>query len=214
MSPDLQELEAKLHALRPAAFDAAFAARLADISRGTPANPTPAEAEFEASLRRFKPAPLPAELTASILRQTAATQPNIVAFPTAAPAKPQRWSRYMLPIAAAVALLGAAAALLVPTQPGTRNIATTPATPEAPVRHTPAAVTPNQARSSDFVPAGFSTDLSHASDEGVLWQAPNQARRVVKVIYRDRVTLIDRNGRKVEVDQPRVEYILVPEKLD
>ena len=48
----------------------------------------------------------------------------------------------------------------------------------------------------------------------MLWQAPNQPRRVVKVIYRDRVTLIDPRRPKVEVDQPRVEYILVPEKLD
>jgi len=214
MSPDLQELEAKLHALRPAALDAVLSARLADSARGTLATLNPAETEFEASLRRFKPAPLSAEFTASILRQTSAPQPNVVAFPAAAPAAPQRWSRFMLPIAAAVALLGAAAALLVPTQPGPGNFATTKPMTDAPVRQGPVTAVPNPPRSSDFVPASISTDLSHASDEGVLWQAPNQPRRVVKVTYRDRVTLIDRDGRKVEVDQPRVEYILVPEKLD
>lgn len=211
MSPDLQELEAKLHALRPAALDATLTARLADAARGTSTTPTAAETAFADSLRAIRPAQLPPALSAAIRARTSAPGPAAIPFP--APAKSTPWSRYMLPVAAAVALLGAAAALLVPTRPDQRDLANHPTgtTGRPTATHLPA---PLPLRSSDFVPAGFNTDLSQASDEGVVWQTPNEARRVVKVIYRDRVTLVDPNGRKVEVEQPRVEYILLPEKID
>ena len=114
----------------------------------------------------------------------------------------------MLAAAAAVAMLGAAAALFAPRADTPQvAIATRPTTVPSPV---PQAATP----ASNFVPATFNTGLSQASDEGVVWQDATQPRRVVKVVYWDRVTLVDPDGRKVEVEQPRVEYILVPEKID
>ncbi|MCF7676042.1 MAG: hypothetical protein K9M97_11905 [Akkermansiaceae bacterium] len=210
MSHDLQELEAKLHALRPAALDPELSARLADTARRTGTTLTPVETQFAASLRRINPAPLPADLAATILRKTTGRETTVVPFPAAKPAATRHRGRYMLPIAAAVALLGAATALLIPTQPNDSAVATNGKTTARPGPPPP----PVPRSASNFVPAGFSTDLSQASDEGVLWQSPGQPRRVVKVVYRDRVTLIDQHGRKYEVEQPRVEYILLPEKLD
>lgn len=210
MSHDLQELEAKLHALRPAALDPGLSARLVDPARRTGTTLTPAETQFAASLHRIHPAPLPAGLTTAILRETTGRKNAVVPFPAAKPATTRHWGRFMLPIAAAVALLGAATALLVPTRPDPSAVATNSKTTTPPGPTTP----PVPRSASNFVPAGFSTGLSQASDEGVLWQSPGQPRRVVKVVYRDRVTLIDQYGRKYEVEQPRVEYILIPEKLD
>jgi hypothetical protein len=37
---------------------------------------------------------------------------------------------------------------------------------------------------------------------------------VVRVVYKDHVTLRDASGRTMEVEQPRVEYMLVPDKTD
>ncbi len=208
MSQDLHELETKLHALRPAAPGNELAARLADISR----QPAAADPALEAALRAMRPTRLSADLTASILQRTTGSQPAVIPFPAAAKSPARAWNRYMLPVAAAVALLGAAAALLVPTsgnRPGNTVAGNpTPADPPA-IR-----LAPHNNGNSAFVPAGFGTDLTQAKDEGVVWQGPNQARRVVKVIYRDRGFYITPDGRKVEVEVPRVEYILVPEKLD
>ena len=65
-----------------------------------------------------------------------------------------------------------------------------------------------------LVPAGFNRGLSEASDEGVVWQANDQPHRVVKVVYIDKVTMKDGNGRTYQMERPRVEYILVPAKID
>jgi hypothetical protein len=72
----------------------------------------------------------------------------------------------------------------------------------------------NTPESPQLVPAGFERNLSEARDEGVLWADPQQAHRVLKVVYKDRVKMKDPGGRIYEVEQPRVEYILVPEKID
>lgn len=204
MSQDLHELETKLHALRPAAPGNELAARLADISRPAPA----ADPALEAALRALRPAALGTDLTESVLRRTTGSQPAVIPFH-----KPARsWNRYMLPVAAAVALLGAAAALLVPTSAnrGGNTVANNPAPAHPPTTN----AIPHENGNPALVPASFGTDLAQAKDEGVLWQGPNQARRVVKVTYRDRGTYVTPDGRKVEVEIPRVEYILVPEKLD
>ena len=38
--------------------------------------------------------------------------------------------------------------------------------------------------------------------------------RLLKVVYMDRVTLKDADGRTYQVEQPRIEYILVPATAD
>ena len=45
-------------------------------------------------------------------------------------------------------------------------------------------------------------------------QSNQQPQRVLKVVYMDRVTLKDSAGRTYQVEQPRVEYILVPATAD
>lgn len=214
MSHEFQQLESDLRALRPAALDPSLAARLAGLASLTATAPDAATTALETALARLHPLPLPADLSAAILAATSAAETTVLPFPNAPPIVHGAWGRYMLPIAAAVALLGAAAALLVPTtRPADSTLADR--RPAAPA--TPAEVQPGLAGNpgpSNFAAAGFRTDLSQTSDEGVVWNSPNQPHRVVKVIYRDRVTFVDQNGRKYEVERPRVEYILVPEKLD
>lgn len=214
MSPDLQELEAKLSALRPAALDSELVARLADSVTGDLTTLTPATAELETALRRLRPAPLPAALTAALTATAAPAAPAIIPFPAAAQpaARVSHWNRQMLAAAAAVAILGASAALFLPHagSPQSPVAANPPAAPH--IEPSPASAV--AAPASNMVPAAYHTGLSQASDEGVIWQDPTQPRRVVKVVYWDRVTLTDADGRKVEVEKPRVEYILVPEKVD
>ena len=221
MSPDLQELEANLRGLHPAALDRNLLARLEDSANSTLTKLSPAEAQFENSLRHIQPAKLPPALLAALeatLTSTAPVAANpVIAFPqSATPAASRIRHRHWptLAAAAAVALLGAAAALYIPGK-GQRQTAATPVSPPpqaAPFATTPTA--PANPSSDNFVLASRNTGLSHAKDQGVLWQAKSQPRRVVKVVYWDRVTLVNPEGKKIECEQPRIEYILVPEKID
>jgi len=218
MSDDFQELEAALEGLRPAALDRMLLARLEDSTQDALTTLTPAEAHFEASLRQLRPATLSpalmAALEATLTRSAATAATNIVAFPQSSPtsAAHRRPShRPMLAAAAAVALLGAAAALFLPGKGAPRS-ASTPVAHPPPAQ--PFATAPASPNNQNFVPAAFNTGLSQAKDEGVLWQSKSQPQRVVKVVYWDRVTLVNPEGKQIEYEVPRVEYILVPEKID
>jgi hypothetical protein len=103
-----------------------------------------------------------------------------------------------------VAIIGAATALMVPTG----------RTPENHNHQVAAAPSATTTSSRNFVPASFNTNLSEVHDEGVIWKSNNQPHSVVRMVYKDQVTLKDANGRTVQVEQPRVEYMLVPAKTD
>lgn len=220
MTPDLQALEAHLKGLRPAALDRTLLARLEDTAKGTLTTLTPAEAQLENSLRQVPPATLApslmARLEASLTETPAAT--TIVPFPKAGPdaGTRQHGRSPMFAAAAAVALLGTAAALLYPGKDPSRTAANPISHPSqaAPLVSVPLVSAPASPAAQSFIPAAFNTDISQARDEGVLWQAESQPRRVVKVVFWDRYTLVNPEGEKIEFEKPRVEYILVPEKID
>jgi hypothetical protein len=63
-------------------------------------------------------------------------------------------------------------------------------------------------------PAGFQRNLSETRDEGVVWRGKNQPHRVLRLTYMDKVTVMDADGNPVIKEQPRVEYVIIPEKID
>lgn len=221
MSPDLSSLESDLRQLRPAALEASLLARLAacgDNSRAElptaelPPAELPAELQrCEHQLRRHRAAPLPPALLASLAALNpdlaGATTPDIVRFPVPQ-ATAHRHHRAWWSAAAVVALSGALAALLVPARHDSRVLAAT--VPQARAAAAPRVTPP----AGQLTPASFNRGLSEARDEGVIWQSHDQPHRVLKVVYMDRVTLKNPAGQTYQVDQPRVEYILVPAKTD
>lgn len=208
MSSDPSSLESDLRRLRAAALDESLLARLDACAADHWTELSPAETTFERHLQGIAPAALPASLMAS-LESTLGKVPfpgekNIVRFPkhgSTTPAPNRNWWR----AAAAVALIGAATALLIPQQvtPGA------PPTAKHEVHKTIPAGSP-----PELIPAGFKRGLSEARDEGVIWQSNDRPHRVLKVIYQEEATLKDGSGRTYQVRQPRVEYILVPAKND
>ena len=208
MSSDPSSLESDLRRLRAAALDESLLARLDACAADQWTELTPAETAFERHLQGIAPAALPASLMAS-LESTLGAAPfpgekNIVRFPkqeTATPARNRNWWG----AAAAVALIGAATAFLIPQQ----------ATPGAPpIAKRESHETKPAGSAPELIPAGFKRGLSEARDEGVIWQSNDRPHRVLKVVYQEEVTLKDGNGRTYQVQQPRVEYILVPAKND
>ena len=104
-----------------------------------------------------------------------------------------------------MALTGVVTALLVPAKPANGNLAH--AAPKN-------AISLSAQPAEKLIPAGFNRGLSETSDEGVIWQSNNQPHRVLKVVYKDRMTLKNTSGLTYQVEQPRIEYILVPAKTD
>jgi hypothetical protein len=207
-SIDDLELEARLSRLLPSGPDAALFHRLAAAADGTLASLTPAEQTDEDAMRRFQPVAvngaLMARLEAVVAHTPFPVDEKIVLFPKAPLAVARRRKLPGIAVAAAVALLGAAAALLTPgTHPADGGGAPTTAGTPAPA---PDSVT--------FVPTRFDRGFSHASDQGVLWQGVAQPHRVMRVEYLDKATFVNGRGETVEIEQPQVEFILVPEKID
>ncbi len=209
MTPDHSSLEAELRALRAVALDEAFITRLEASAEGTWVELSNQERSFENFLRGTSPAKLEpsflADLEAIVRNVPFITDEKIVPFPNAA-ATPTRRSRPMWGAAAAVALIGAATALMMPAgkspESTPRRLAATASAPIKSPAH------------GNFVPAGFNRGLSEVRDEGVVWKSNSQPHSVVRVVYKDLVTLKDASGRTVQVEQPRVEYMLVPAKTD
>lgn len=206
MNDELQDLESSLSALRPLRTDDALLDRLESAADGTLTELTVSELRFEAMLSGHRPAALPADFFASLEKVVASTPfpvgEKIVMFTkgNVAPKNIRRFRPYAA--AAAVALMGAVTALMIPTG----SI--------APKNGGPIVSNPGPSKlPGGFVPASYGNNLQTASDEGVIWK-DNRPHRMVRVVYNERASFIDGNGKRVEVEQPRVEYILVPEKID
>jgi hypothetical protein len=67
---------------------------------------------------------------------------------------------------------------------------------------------------SQIAPAGFHAGPSETRDEGVIWRGKNQPHRVLRLTYMDQVLSKDASGNPVSEQRPRVEYLIIPEKID
>lgn len=209
MTHDPLLLEASLHDLAAPPLDEAFLNRLEAAADETLVQLSREEIAFEALLREIKPA----ELTADFIAQLAkvvhevpfAVDEKIVLFPRTNRSPAARGSRPMWAAAAAVALIGGLTALLIPSRTPSGNI----------VSQTPtAAPLVTNSAPGNFVPASFNRGISEIHDEGIVWKANKQPHNVVRMVYKDLITLKDSSGRIFQVEKPRVEYILVPANTD
>lgn len=213
MNPEHPNLETELRGLRARALDEDLLQRLEACAEGTYARPTPEELRFEAELRVTRPAPLEpaflADLEKIFHEVPFPVDEKIVLFPKGAPAaarSPKR-QRPMWAAAAAVALIGAASALMMPAnKPAAGRLASN--LPAAPA---PVAVA---SAPSNIAPASFNRGVSEVNDEGVVWKDDNQPHNVVRVVFQDKITMKDKNGRTYQVERPRVQYMLVPAHTD
>ena len=217
MSSEFSSLESELADLRPRRLDPALLDRLEACTQGTWHLTSQVERHHESRLAAESPSPVPTRLMARLESVVANTpfpaERKIVLFPrrdttTIPRTHTDTTRRPWLAAAAAVALLGGLAARFVPVTSRTGALADKTPPPSA----TPAQPPSQPAR--ELVPAGFRRGLSEASDEGVVVRSAGEAHRVLRLVYTDRVTLHDPHGRTVEVEQPRVEYILVPTRVD
>lgn len=212
-------IEQNLRSLNPRGIDEDFLSRLTACAEDSMLTLSEEELEFEKSLRALKPGNIPASLRAS-LSDTIAETPfavddKIVLFHksngrrTGGSSSRPKILRFNVAAAAAVALLGAIAALMLPAGSGSDDGSVSN-------RDTGKAGAPmmGSAATSNYAPATFNRNLSDTTDEGVIWRGNNRPHRVLRFTYMDRVTLKNENGETVQVEQPRDEYVIIPEKID
>ena len=209
MTHDPSSLEVQLRDLQVSALDEALLSRLEAAADGSLTQLDHEEIRFEALLRNTSPARLPADFLAqldAIFHEVPfAVNEKIVLFPKANPAVHTRRQRPLWGAAAAVALIGAATALLMPAGKTPNQLGSQMTQVSSPVAR-PA--------NGNFAPASFNRGVSEVHDEGVVWKANNQPHSLVRVVYKDKITLRDNQGRTFQVEQPRVEYMLVPAKTN
>lgn len=170
--------------------------------------------QLEQELGALVPSRVPSRLLDRIEAGVAALPDPMVAkvvpFPgTNRPVARARRGSGWLAAAAAVALLGGVAALYLPTgrQPAAAVASDQGTGAQRPAASAPAVAAPG------FVTAGTRAGVREVRDEGVIWTGGREPLRRVRVVYFERVTLVNGRGEKLEVERPRVEYILLPEKL-
>ena len=207
--PSIYEQELRNHT--PARLDDAFLDRLNACAEGTETDLTEEDAEFAELLAAMKPRALSAPFQASLFAATDGTpfavDEKIVLFHKQSKAsltKPRSFNRFNLAAAAAVALLGATAAFMVPHDNRGGDTASSNDKP----------VTINPALNSHFAPASYGQNLSETRDAGVIWRGKNQPHRVLRLTYTDKVTMKNAKGETIQVEQPRYEYVIIPEKID
>ena len=159
---------------------------------------------LERELAALMPAKVPSRLIERIAAGVAAlpdpAHAKLLPFPLDARRSPAARSGYTgwWAAAAAIALLGSVAALLAPDRAAAPAVATGNLAPAPP------------AKFDKFVPAGLRTGVSEVADEGVMRANDHDAYRRVRVVYLEHVILVNERGERIVVEQPRVEYLLVP----
>lgn len=204
MNLEIEQLEELLRGMRPRSVSEEMKIRIdAAVREAAEANP------LREAIAASRPSPLSPALT-SRLEESLSRIPHpgtrkLVPFPAQREQVPSAAAWRKVAVAAAVALLGSLSALLVPNNPTRTSIAQT-SSPARPV------ITNVNAES--LVPAGYRRGLTEAKDEGIVWQPQYGPHRRLKLVYRELVTLHDASGRVYQVERPRVEYVLVPAKVD
>lgn len=213
-------LEQELSSLKPHDLEADFLDRLVSCAEGTDALFSVKDDEFAKDLRAMEPKSLSARDHTHLLEKIGDTpfhiDEKIVLFnqPNKNSGKGKRSNiiRFNLAAAAAVALLGSLAALIIP-QAGSGNGDAGIAANDGQIFEAPAVAAPAVV-ASKFSPVGVNRNLRETSDQGVIWRDQVQPHRVMRMIYTDHVRLSNDRGETINVDLPRVEYVILPEKVD
>lgn len=210
MDPELQNIEDALKACRPAMPAPACMDRLLAAVEGRMLLENPSLRGVEDRLAAMEPSwvsnPVAASMLATVSKVPFPVDDKVVLFPVGTkPAGKTESRRPWMAAAAAVAVAGAFTAMMVdPATPSSNSGGGAVAG-----KQTAPAVAPR-----GFVPASVGSGVEEARDEGVMWTPDGEAMRMVKVIYMDKVKFLNERGEVIEVERPRVEYLMVPEKID
>jgi hypothetical protein len=162
--------------------------------------------KFEEELERLCPVAMPDGMIARMEAamdgwQEEPTDENVVRFPSMEAGKAGGSRNGFWAAAAAVALLGALAAFLVPTNPRNNRVVNNAGSGAS---YTPAS----------FSPVGASSNIVAASDEGFVVTEDAIPHRAVRVEYMNQIDFTNKRGERLQVEVPRVRIVLIPVRVD
>ncbi len=222
LTDELCELEHQLASYEPCEISVKFMARLERSVQSASALHESEEAELW-ELEEYLEQISPASMSVNILeRMTLAMdrwhehvpeEEKVVPFnkrENTTPTIRKRTGGGMFAAAAAVALLGALSALVMP-----RFLETSPSGQVADQADADSAkdlsTRPTGDSSALWVsPDSLSHKVTYTTDQGTVMTRDNKPHRCIRVDYVDRVVLHDKHGREVIIKRPRVKYMLVP----
>jgi hypothetical protein len=212
MNDEIQKLQTDLSNLRPAALEPDFLDRLELAVHGGLEELQPDHQATERLLTGLQPAKLPEQLSEALVGVTDKVAfplgKKVLLFPGESSARKEPASRSSwMAAAACVALAGAIAAFFVKPPAGQEM---TNSSARAPLTVVPSEASERGA----FVPASFESDVSDTSDLGVVWARGSGPVRVLRMTYMDQVKLMNEQGEEAVFSVPRVQYLVVPEKVD
>lgn len=132
--------------------------------------------------------------------QEGGDEENVVSFSGRGDTTPGASRNGFWAAAAAVAVLGAIVALLVPS--GNRDAVAN--SPGFDASYAPAS----------FSPVGATSNIVAASDEGFVVTRDAVPHRAVRVEYMDQIEFTNDQGERLQVEAPRVRIVLIPVRVD
>lgn len=234
LDDDLRAIEAQLAELAPQTMPGDLLARMDRLMGGWEDSKsvlTVVDSEedhelkiLEGQLSQLSPVALPDEMLSRMThamdrwQDHASEEGNVVSIHHQSPSAPRVFNKGMLKAAAAVALLGAASALLMPPLTSNHDKPTSMAGRSgSPSTSGLNSSTAHQVSSLPVSPyfSGMGGDhLSHqvtrTSDGGVVFASDNKPLRCIRVDYIDSIKGKDAEGRDIEIKNPGVDFMFIP----
>ena len=220
LSAELRELEQQLADLVPCALPKDLLDRMEASANHAqcPVDEDGSLDQLEAHLGQLAPATMPTDMLGRMARamdlwhEHVPVEEKVVAFGATNPAPARRqFGAGMLAAAAAVALLGAVTALVLPRFLGPAQATGGVVVTADPVIEPGFAVTSVvEPRDAWLLPGSLSHKVTNTSDRGIVMTRDNTPHRCVRVDYMDLIKVQDEEGREIEIERPSVDIMLLP----
>jgi len=225
LSPELLELEKQLGRLVPSSMSQDLLGRMEQSMHGT-AKESRLDSDdlddLEIHLGQMAPATMPEDILGRMVRamdswhEHVPVEEKVVPFgesggerEEATPSR-KRYGSGMLAAAAAVAMLGAVTALVMPRLMNESDVGGVVATVEDTIVPDRQITAFSEPRDAWIVPDSLSHKVTNTSDRGVVVSRDNTPHRCIRVEYVDRIKVQDEEGREIEIERPGVDIMLLP----
>jgi hypothetical protein len=219
LTAELRELEQQLAGLEPSALTEDLLARM-EQSVNHQQHPIDEEGnldELEVHLGQMAPSSMPMDMLGRMTRamdrwhEHVPVEEKVVSFGGRNPAPVRRqFGAGMLSAAAAVAMLGAVTALVLPRFFHPAQSVGVVATDDRVVEPDFEVTTVVEPRDAWLLPDSLSHKVTNTSDRGIVMTRDNIPHRCIRVDYVDRLKVQDEEGREIEIERPSVDIMLFP----
>ena len=232
LNDELRQLESQLSALVPASLPQSLLFQMSDSMDIAESTEEQVYHDLEHDLAQMETPALPEDVLNRMVsamdrwHENVPLEEKVVSFDSssvqecdskkAVPARKRSGVNYAA--AAAVALLGAVAALVAPgLNQGSSSVAVEASGELINQPEIQQSVNVNnvaQPRDAWLVPDSYSHNVTNTTQRGVVMSKDNTPHRVIQIDYTDSVKFLNKEGHEFEIERPGVNMLLVPVDVD